>query len=94
MSHDIWIAQGRLAVIDRSPGDVTALPDYDGDGATLICEADWIALVDASGRIDEETGEELPPSESLVMADFGVKEDLRDEDGWRYVPEPEPEPEV
>ncbi|HNR57131.1 MAG TPA: hypothetical protein PKJ51_01620 [Methanothrix sp.] len=75
MSHDIWIAQGRLAVIDRSPGDVTALPDYDGDGASLIAESDWIALVNEYG------------SEAALMEALGVTEDLRDEDDWRYEPE-------
>lgn len=88
MTHDIWIAVGKLTAIERSDSDATILPDYSpGEGATLISEKDWIALVDASGRIDEETGGELPPSEALVMKDFGVTEDLRGEDGWRYQPE-------
>lgn len=83
MSCDIWIADGKLAVIDRSDSDATILPDYSPrEGSTLISEADWIALVDDAG------------SEAAVMEAFGVTEDLRDEDGWRYVPEPEPEPEV
>ena len=76
MSHDIWIADGLLNVIDRSASCATILPDYDPkDGATLISEKDWIALVDDAG------------SEAAVMEAFGVTEDLRGDDGWRYEPE-------
>lgn len=76
MSQDILIRGGKLSIIERSEGDVTALPDYDGDGdgASLICEADWIALVDEYG------------AEETVMEILGVTEDTRHEGEWRYVP--------
>lgn len=71
ISNDIFIALGTLRVIQRGPGEITTLPDY-GDGATLICEADWIALCEKYG------------SEEALMEALGIKEDLRDEGDWRY----------
>lgn len=63
MSHDILIRFGILSVIDRSPGDVTALPD----GASLISEEDWAALIADFG------------SEEALLKTLGVTEDIRAE---------------
>ena len=41
MMSDVLIRDNILTKLDRSEGDVTALPE----GASLICEKDWIALV-------------------------------------------------
>lgn len=75
MSQDILIRGGKISIIERSDGDVTSLPDDSPiEGATLITEDDWIALVDDAG------------SEEAVMETLGVTEDLRDEGEGRYEP--------
>lgn len=89
MSHDILIAIGRLTVIDRSEGDVIALPNFSPeDGASLITEADWVLMVDDAGS--EEAVMELlgtsvidPETEEVVAIPL---EDCRQEDEWHYVP--------
>ena len=73
---DYVIRAGMLYEIQRSPGDVTILPDVD----KLITEKEWKALVEKHGS-EEAVVKVLDCDDARPAKEI---EDGREEDDWRY----------